>query len=343
MPTGPWPSCSLRTCPVGRVLASWALTLAGFAALAWQLPALVGDTGTVAAELTALRWHWIWAAVVLGVAALVAYGELHRVVLTAGGSRLRFGTVQAINFVENALSTTLPGVGNAAGFVYATYQLRRNHVGVALAVWSLVLSGAVATVLLFVLGLLGLAWSGQLSRSLAIAAAVLVFLGSWWLWHALGRVSTSVHERVETGVDEAGERGWRNRVFGAVRRLADQARLLHPSKTQWGAILSLAALSWVLDASSLLASVAATGHTVPIAALVAGFLVVQASIALQIFPGGAGPAEAGLFGVLTAFGLPAAAAAAAVLVYRAINWLGLAALGWIMYAAGVSHRPGAGH
>jgi hypothetical protein len=64
---------------------------------------------------------------------------------------------------------------------------------------------------------------------------------------------------------------------------------------------------------------------------VEGFLVVQARIALQVLPGGAGLAEVGLAGIF-ASGTPAGAAAAVAVVYRSLSWLLPSMLGWIVYA-----------
>lgn len=62
-------------------------------------------------------------------------------------------------------------------------------------------------------------------------------------------------------------------------------------------------------------TVAALG-SVPSVALVFGFLAVQASIGLQVVPGGAGLTEIGLLGALRSCGVAADPAAISVLVYR---------------------------
>jgi hypothetical protein len=64
---------------------------------------------------------------------------------------------------------------------------------------------------------------------------------------------------------------------------------------------------------------------------VEAFLVVQASIALQVLPGGAGLAEVGLVGIF-ATGTPAGAAAVVAVVYRSVSWLLPSVAGWIVYA-----------
>lgn len=76
--------------------------------------------------------------------------------------------------------------------------------------------------------------------------------------------------------------------------------------------------------------VAAVGSPVPVIVLAVGFLIVQGSIALQIFPGGAGLASAGLLGVMITAGIATAHAAASALVYRGIGWIALALVGWVV-------------
>ena len=69
----------------------------------------------------------------------------------------------------------------------------------------------------------------------------------------------------------------------------------------------------------------------PWTAVTEGFLVVQASIALQVLPGGAGLAEIGLVGIL-ASGAPVGAGAVITVVYRSVSWLLPSLLGWVVYA-----------
>lgn len=325
----------------GRAVAQWTLVLSGVGLLVWQLPEVMAEASHLSAELARLQWWWVLVATVLGVGGLVAYGELHRRLLIAGGVRLPVRTVQAINFVENALSTTLPAVGNAAGFVYATYQLHKRKVDVALAAWSLVLAGLVASIVLVLLGVLGAGVTGMIPALAAAALAIGVALGAWASWAVVTRPSlvhrcSLVVARLAhklPGSRCARRKSWVMDPDAAAERVAVRIGWLHPSARQWLVIAAVAALSWVLDFVSLSASASATGEPVPWSALVIGFLIVQGSIALQIFPGGAGLADAGLLGVLVAASVPVASAMAIVLVYRIINWLGLAGLGWIVYAA----------
>ncbi|RRO14096.1 UPF0104 family protein [Saccharopolyspora rhizosphaerae] len=322
-----------------RAIVQWTVAVAGLGVLAWQLPALVGEGGRLAGELADLRWGWIGLAVLLGIGALVLYGELHRRLLAAGGARLSVRSVQAINFAENALSTTLPAVGNAAGFVYATYQLRRRHVEVALAAWSLMLAGTVSTIVVILLAVLGAGITGRVPVLVAVLVVLGLLLATWACWRAVN--SAPVLRRCLRWLVRLGRHlpaflvGSRTSAVdpdSVSQRVSDRIGLLRPSGGGWVLIIGCAALSWAMDFLSLYASVAAVGHPAPWPALALGFVVVQISIALQLFPGGAGIAEAGLLGVLIASGVPVAPAVAGTLVYRLINWLGLAAIGWVVYA-----------
>ncbi|MFZ0377897.1 MAG: lysylphosphatidylglycerol synthase domain-containing protein [Solirubrobacteraceae bacterium] len=72
-----------------------------------------------------------------------------------------------------------------------------------------------------------------------------------------------------------------------------------------------------LDIAALGASFAATGHAIPVAPLVLGYLIGYLANLVPV-PGGFGVLEGGLAGALIAYGAPATQAAAAVIVYHAI-------------------------
>jgi uncharacterized membrane protein YbhN (UPF0104 family) len=98
--------------------------------------------------------------------------------------------------------------------------------------------------------------------------------------------------------------------------------LFRPSWRLIGALGYLA-----LDVAALGASFAATGHALPIAPLVLGYLLGDRANLIPV-PGGFGVLEGGLAGALIAYGAPATQAAAAVVVYHAIAF-------WIPSLGGV--------
>lgn len=323
-----------------RPILHWAVVGGGLAYLAWQIPDMAGQFANAGAEVERVQWAWVAVAVLSGVTSLVAYGELHRQLLLVGGVRMKVTTVQGINFAQNAVSATIPVVGGAGSLGYAISQLRRRGVDSTLAAWSVLLTSTVSTVALLVLCSLGLTWTGRIPAFIGIAAALVVALGSASMWLLLTHPTVLRHGlhvllrmgHRTPGVCDGCRRTWADRADSVARRLSEQVASFRPSGGRWATLIGVAVASWVLDFLALAATSAATNSRASWAALVVGFLVVQGTVALQILPGGAGLAEAGLLGTLLAFGVPAAPAAVTVLIYRAISWLGLSLTGWGVYA-----------
>ena len=330
-----------------RPLAHWLVVGAAIGYLAWAAPGLASQAARAIAALDHVRWGWLGIAVLCGVAALVVYGELHRQLLLVGGARVSVAAVQGINFVENAVSITVPVVGGAGALAYAIDQLRRRRVDAALASWSVLVSGVIATITLLALGALGLGVTGRIPLDLGLSVAMLIGLAAAGVWKVLSHPAVLrrglrrlvLLGRWIPGVCHTCSRTWALRADQVSTRLSTRIAMLQPSTLCWLGIIALAALPWVLDFASLAASALAVGSRVPWGALLVGFLLVQASVALQIFPGGAGLAETSLLAVLLASGVAPAPAAASVLIYRAITWLGMALLGWAVYALSIHTAP----
>ncbi|MBO0872430.1 MAG: flippase-like domain-containing protein [Pseudonocardia sp.] len=330
-----------------RPAAHWLVVAAGVGYLAWVTPGLAASAQRVSEPLRGLRWEWLAVAVLCAVAALMAYGELHRQLLLVGGAGVPFGVVQSINFVENAVSVTVPVVGGAGALAYAIDQLRRRRVDAPLASWSVLVAGVISTVVLLLLGALGLGATGRVPLGFGLSLAVLIALGCVGMWRVLTHpvVLRGVLRplvwlgRWIPGLCRNCRFAWAARVDQVSHRLSVRIAGLRPSAGRWVLLVTLAGLPWALDFASLAASTAAVGTTVPWGTLLTGFLLVQASIALQIFPGGAGLAETSLLASLLASGVPSASASASVLIYRSITWLGLALVGWALYALSIHTAP----
>jgi uncharacterized protein (TIRG00374 family) len=318
-----------------RTVLHWLVVAAALGYLAWRVPGMV----TQFSHAT-IHWTSLTAAILTGIAALAAYGELHRQLLLVGGVRLRVRTIQEITFAQNAVAVTVPVVGGAGALGYAMSQLRRRGVDSALAAWTVLLAGVISSVILLVLGALGLAWAGRIPVLVAISAAAIVSFGVTGCWLLLthpAALERGLHLLPRLGHRTPGlcedcKRTWADRADQVARRLATQVAALRPSGARWTLLIAVGLLSWAFDFLTLVASAKATDAHIPVDVLAVGFVVVQASIALQILPGGAGLAEAGLLSILLGSGVAAAPAAATVLIYRVISWLGLSVVGWVVYA-----------
>jgi len=118
-------------------------------------------------------------------------------------------------------------------------------------------------------------------------------------------------------------------IDGAVRAL------LHPNWRLLGAAAYLGC-----DIAALGAAFAATGHPLPVDALVLGYLIGYIANMLPV-PGGFGVLEAGLAGTLILYGAPATQAAAAVVVYHAIAFW-IPSLGGLLGYGRLRRRPSRG-
>jgi uncharacterized membrane protein YbhN (UPF0104 family) len=324
---------------VARVVLHWLLVAAALAYFAYQVPQLALSAGAAAGEFPDLRWGWVAAAVASNLAAVAVYAELHRELLRVGGARVAVSTTQSITFAENAISNTVPVVGGAGAVAYAISRFRRRGVDAALASWAVLLSGVLSTICLIALAAIALGAVGRLpvfGAGPAVLAVCAVGVGTWMLATHPALLRGLLRPILSLGRFTPGQC-----AMCRYRRVADVDRFayrvsgrlaqLRPSPLRWSYLVALAVLAWALDFADLVMSSVAVLGWVPSVALVVGFLAVQASIALQVVPGGAGLAEIGLLGALRSCGVAAGPAAISVLVYRTSSWLLPSALGWIVY------------
>jgi uncharacterized protein (TIRG00374 family) len=325
----------------------WAVVAVAIGFLATEAPKLSHDVLLAAGPLEHLRWQWMALAALTGLGGLALYAEMHRQLLLVGGARLPIRTVQGITFAQNAISNTVPVVGGAGALVYAITQFRRYRVDAALASWAVLLAGVLDTIALLVLGTLGLGWAAHIPAAVTILGSAVIALGAAGGWTVVTHprvLRRPLHllliiSRRLPGLCPTCRHAWARQAEQAARRLATRLTLLRPDARRWLMLIALVTASWLLDFLTLIIIVAAVGTPVPVGVLIVGFLVVQGSIALQIFPGGAGLASAGLFGVLVASGIPTAPAAASTMLYGAISWLALSAIGWAIYMLRIHTGP----
>lgn len=330
-----------------RPIVHWALAAVAVGALASQLPKLSHDLVMAGEPLAHLRWRWLLVAALAALGGLALYGEMHRQLLMVGGQRMSIPTIQGITFAQNAISNTVPVVGGAGALAYAIEQLRRQRVDAPLASWVVFVAGLLDTLALLVLAVLGLGWAVHLPVLVVTLGVVMIVLGAAVCWMVLTHpavlraamhVLLVVGSRIPLLCLEC-RQTWARRAEQGARRLSVRIGLLRPTSGRWLILGILVIASWCLDFVALIAAVAAVGFPVPASVLVVGFLIVQASIALQIFPGGAGLASAGLVGVMVAAGIAVAPAAASTLVYRGITWTALALVGWVVYVVRIHAGP----
>ena len=203
-----------------RAVLHWAVVGAALGWVAWRIPDMVSQLAETGVHLDHVRWGWLLVAVLSGAGALAVYGELHRKLLVVGGVSLPTGTVQGINFAQNAVSTTVPVVGGAGSLGYGIQQLRRRGVSGPVAAWSVLMAGLITSVSLIVIGALGLAIAGELPAIVAVPIAVIVGGGTFGAWQLL------THPAVLRRLFRLVPRRWASRAESAAIRLSDSVASL---------------------------------------------------------------------------------------------------------------------
>jgi uncharacterized protein (TIRG00374 family) len=315
------------------VAARAVLGIVGVALVVWAIAAKRDQLAGVPSALAGVEPLWIVAGVGAEILAVLAFADLQRRLLRAGGIEAGIVPLTGITFAGNALQYSLPG-GGAFASVYAFRQFRRLGADDVLAGWTIV---AVT-----VLSSLGLAFVGGLDLALAdgdaavrdvvgglagvalLAAAftVLVRRGTVerWVCRVL-RVSQRVTGRP------------RGRIAALVAETQQRLATVRPSKGQWAAGFGMATANWVWDCAALVASFLAVGAGVPWKGLLLAYGAAQLAANLPITPGGLGVVEGGLTVALVAAGGAKSPTIAAVLIYRLLSFWGLVLVGWVLMGA----------
>merc|ERR1711969_286563 len=111
----------------------------------------------------------------------------------------------------------------------------------------------------------------------------------------------------------------------------EQLRAVQLSKRDLGVSFGWSMFNWVADVACLAFACWAVGAHPSIAGLMVAYAAGKAvGTAVPLLPGGIGVVDAVLVPALTSAGMPAADAITAVLVYRVISYILIAAIGWVV-------------
>jgi uncharacterized protein (TIRG00374 family) len=264
---------------------------------------------------------------------------VHTVALVAALPGLSPVRALHLNLTGSAASNVLP-LGGAAGTAVNYWSCRRwGFTAGAFIRWALVTNlwdnalrlvlPAVAVSWLAVVGtaptpgLRGLAGTGLVLLA-GYLALMWALLHRSWSDRLLGRVV----DRLLPGAERAAGRqpGW---VGGLPELRRTTRELLRHSALR--VAFGKAAYA-VAQALLLWLCLGAVGVGAPVVVVVAAFAVERLASLAVLTPGGSGLAEVGAVGVLVGFGLPGAAAVAAVLVYRTFVFLLEIPVGFLLLA-----------
>jgi uncharacterized membrane protein YbhN (UPF0104 family) len=268
--------------------------------------ALAPGLGEVRRLLGRAAWEWVVVAIVLEVLSSLSYVAMFRPVFCR---QMSWRSTLEISLSELAVGSIVPASG-AGGVALGAWVLTRGGMPGAIvarrSVAFLLIKSGVNFVAVAIIGLLLFAGVGpHLSPALTLlpalgsvaAIAAVVQVGRW-----ARRAAGSHHKRLRAVAAALGD------------GVAEAGALL---RTRDALLIAGAIGYWAFDNLVLVAAFHAVGAAPPLALVAQAYLIGQLGGALPL-PGGLGGIDGGLFGALVVYGVAAAPAAAAVLLYRAV-------------------------
>lgn len=326
-----------------RNLLRWLAPLLILVVLAFFFRDQLDFIGQAVRELRDARPGPIAVALVASLGSLVAMGAVMRLLLAAGGVRVPLPETTGITLASNAWSTTMPG-GPAFSAVLTFQVQRRWGASIALSGWFVVISSAISTMWLMLIGvgavLLG-ADIGIWSLIGSLVATALVIGAVYWLsghprtlesW--AGRVLPTVNRALRREPDRGRD---------ALRAQFEHLSAVRLTPAGFATVSLYSLLNRLLDALVLWLSVWAVTGDLPLLepahnqttlmGVLLAYITAKLAGSAQVTPAGLGTVEAAIIATLTATGMTAVDATGAAIVYRALSFVAVTALGWIVYFA----------
>jgi uncharacterized protein (TIRG00374 family) len=292
------------------------------------------ELGQAVHLLSHLRVGALVVALAFEVASLVAFARLQRWLLRAGGVDVGLGTMVEITVAGNALAMSLPG-GAAWSAAWAYGQLRRRGADRVLAGWVVLVAGALASFVLFLLLVVGSLVAGNVGpaksfRPVGVALAMIPFAAAaavllYRRFPVLGGAATRLRRLVAS-------LPFGSKVLAFAENTIERVQTVRPSGAAWTEAFALAALNWIETCACLVACIWAVHGHVPWHGILVAYTLAQVAASIPVTPGGLGVVEGSLTALLVAYGMPETTALAAVLLFRAVSFWGLVPIGWSLWA-----------
>ncbi len=289
---------------------------------------------------------WVALAIACEAGSILAFALLHHRLLRAAAVRVRFRAVVLVTLAANALHLTVPG-GAALSTAYTFRKRRTWGASGPVTTWTMVTGGVAAS-----LALAGIAVGSalvvngrattfgpqvlQLAGVLALGALIVVVSRRPGLITTVGIGGLRLVNRVRRRPRETGVAELTAQIEGlALIELPGRGRV----------VVGLSALlNWLLDIACLAACCVAVGaNGMTISLVLVAYAAATAASSAAFLPGGLGLVDGALLAALVAGGVPSKPALAAVLLYRLVSFVGVAAVGWMawlwLHTHGVDETP----
>jgi putative heme transporter len=278
------------------------------------------------------NWWWLIASVVAAAASMHSFAQIQRTLLKSAGVHVKQWRSEATFYAANSLSTTLPG-GPVLSATFLFRQQRLWGASTVVASWQLVMSGVLQAVGLALLGLGGAFFLGAKNNPFSLLFTLGGFVALLLLAQAVAsrpdlidgigsRVLTWVNSLrgrpAETGLDK-----WRETLR--------QLESVSLGRRDLGVAFSWSMFNWIADVACLGFAAYAAGDHASVAGLTVAYAAARAVGTIPLMPGGLLVVEAVLVPGLVSSGMSLPSAISAMLLYRLISWLLIAAVGWVVF------------
>ena len=308
------------------ILGAVAVVLAVEVSLGWDQLAKAWDS------LYEANWWWLLASVAASAASMHSFAQIQRTLLRSAGVHVKQLRSEAAYYAANSLSTTLPG-GPVLSATFLFRQQRLWGASTVVASWQLVMSGVLQAVGLALLGLGGAFLLGAKNNPFSLLFTLGGFI-------ALLLLAQAVASRPEL-IEGIGSRvlAWVNSIRGKPadtgldkwREILMQLESVSLGRRDLGLAFGWSMLNWIADVACLGFAAYAAGDHASVAGLTVAYAAARAVGTIPLMPGGLLVVEAVLVPGLVSSGMSLPSAISAMLIYRLISWLFLAAVGWVVF------------
>jgi putative heme transporter len=310
----------------------WVIIAVAVTVLAVELVLVWDQLAKAAKSLYSANWWWVLAGIAAAMASMHSFAQIQRTLLRSAGVRVKQWRSEAAFYAGNALSTTMPG-GPVLSATFIYRQQRIWGASPVVASWQLVMSGALQVIGLALLGLGGAFMLGASKNPLSLIFSLGGFL-------ALILLAQAVATRPEL-IDGIGAKvlSWFNSLRGKPadtgldkwRETLTQLESVSLNRRELGEAFGWSLFNWIADVGCLLAACYATGGHPSIAGVTVAYAAARAVGSIPLMPGGLLVVEAVLVPGLVSSGMTLASAISAMLIYRLISWIFIAAIGWVVF------------
>lgn len=297
--------------------------------------------GQAIQELSAAQPLPILLACVIALASIGAMAGVMKALLAVGSTHTSFWDVFSLTIASNAWSTTVPG-GPAFSAVFTFQVQRRWGASILLCGWFFVISGALSTMWLVVIGMIAVLMGARMSLlSLGLSLAAMLLVGCFFYWasrnpNTLSQWARALIPRINRFLRKDPQRGV-DAVVGQIANLNSVTM----TRTQFAGTALLSLANRLLDAVVLWLSVWSVTGNLPwiqagenqttLAGVMLAYTTAKIVGSSQITPAGLGTVEAAIIAPLVATGMTAVDATGAAIIYRVISFAFITLIGWVIY------------